>query len=198
MLLLLLFQFLLVSSGARENYSQDELMSIIRAEMKDQLETVEEKFKLKAANMQIELEDWKMKATSLESSLPTANDQAIKELTAVGVCARQNEWTSGFHTITYDYIISDYGGGAGLLDVTTGRFTCGTAGHYTITYSGYAYLLPGERIDVILYKNNAKLGYYAGWYSWVPSGSGSTRDQGSRTVVSLLCVSILPHPHHHN
>ena len=70
----------------------------------------------------------------------------------------------------YDRFITNFNnadrpnGGDGDLDLDTGVFTCMSAGHYTVNYSGWSYLSPGESVYLDLYHNGQELpeGRWAG------------------------------------
>ena len=65
-------------------------------------------------------------------------------------------------------------------------FHCLCPDHYTVTYGGLAQLDTGERALGIMYKNNVDIGEEGLWFCSY-SGTGLTSDQGSRTIVSILC-----------
>merc|ERR1712080_126879 len=96
--------------------------------------------------------------------------------------------------ITYDSLISDYnnsdkpGGGDGVMDIDSGHFTCLTAGHYTVTFSGWARVKPGEIAYVSLYHNGDRVDESEWWSYNSGSNRGWIQDQGSRTVIMHLAV----------
>ena len=72
------------------------------------------------------------------------------------------------------------------MDISTGRFTALTPGHYTVTFSGSARMDPGEYVKFQTMKNSVWVGYEGGWYSASGSDNGGWIDhQGSRTEVSV-------------
>merc|ERR1711890_7619 len=116
------------------------------------------------------------------------------DLPYVMSCAYQDKWTTASSTITYDSLLSDYNnsdkpnGGDGRMDITTGGFTCLTAGHYTVTYSGYVVADPGEDVYIYLHHNGERVEESL-WHSGQSSkNGGSIHDQGSRTVILHLAV----------
>ena len=71
------------------------------------------------------------------------------------------------------------------MDISTGKFTALTAGHYTVTYSGATLMGAGGKVWFWLVKNGGSAGSPGWWYSTSGSNSGGNYGQGSRTVVSL-------------
>ena len=72
------------------------------------------------------------------------------------------------------------------MDISTGQFTALTPGHYTVTYSGRAYMFPGEEVTFQMRKNGVIVGSEGEWYSYSNrANGGDIGDQGSRTVVSV-------------
>ena len=126
----------------------------------------------------------------LANSIPHAVEKAMRDLPYVMLCVFQETWdTSGGTTVTYDTFLSNYnnherpGGGDGLMNLETGIFTCMTAGHYTVSTSGFAELNAGELIDMWLFLNNQRVAE-SDWYQRAPTfSSGYKREMGSRTVV---------------
>ena len=130
----------------------------------------------------------------LANSIPHAVEQAMRDLPYVMLCVFQETWdTSAGTTITYDTFLSNYnnherpGGGDGLMNLETGIFTCMTAGHYTVSISGFSELNEGELIDMWLFQNDQRVAE-SDWYQRAPTftegfSSGYKREMGSRTVV---------------
>ena len=87
------------------------------------------------------------------------------------------------------------GGGDGQMDLNTGKFTCITPGHYTITYSADA-LYHEDMIHVLyLYLNEGRI-YESKWFQEAGMGyfvdtEGMIHATGSRTVVSYFANSPL-------
>merc|ERR1712080_416688 len=117
-----------------------EMKTMLRAELKKEMETEEEARKGKceaaeaAKKTEIEHEVYELKnkiekqestmkqeLTSIEKSLTTAVSQ-VKDLPYVMSCAYQDKWTTASSTITYDSLLSDYNnadkpnGGDGRMD----------------------------------------------------------------------------------
>ena len=207
MLLLLLLPWLMVTSMALEIGDQELLRAMVqemREEMEDKFVKVEqeaaatkselESMKVEAAAMMSKIEILEMEAAATKSSmssLPSTISQVVRDLPVLTTCAFRDYWPTPSSTITYERLITDYnnsdrpGGADGILDISTGVFHCLCPGHYTVTYSGKAYLESGERTVISIYMNNADLGYEGKWDSSA-TGTGLTRDQGSRTIVSIL------------
>ena len=176
-----------VRKEAEATKSQLKALKMEVAASKAKLETIEKETEA----IKSELAATKTSLVTLETGLPGIISQAVRDIPFLSVCAFQDVWDTAATTITYDRIVNDYnnadspGGGDGVLDVTTGVFTCLTAGHYTVAYSGVAVLQSGQDVDVRMYKNNADIGD-EGRFDAFYSGSGLAYDQGSRTLVSVL------------
>merc|ERR1712080_245629 len=185
----------------REETMMLEMKTVLRAELKKEMETEEEARKGKceaaeaAKKTEIEKQEGTMKQelTSIEKSLTTAVSQ-VKDLPYVMSCAYQDGWSRASSTITYDSLLSDYNnadkpnGGDGRMDITTGVFTCLTAGHYTVTYSGHVRVDPGEDVSIYLHHNGERV-EESQWYSYQSYENGGViYDQGSRTVILHLAV----------
>ena len=74
------------------------------------------------------------------------------------------------------------------MDITTGKFTAVTPGHYTVFFSGHALMNPGEDVIFYIMHNDEVAGESS--EAWWDSGSsisnaGYLNDQGSRSLVSL-------------
>ena len=74
-----------------------------------------------------------------------------------------------------------------MMDITTGVFTAITSGHYIITYSASADLVPGKSIYISIYHNGNPV-REGSWWSFLGAEGGISHmvDQGSRTVVSCF------------
>merc|ERR1712215_454091 len=103
-----------------------------------------------------------------EGEIETNNEltrlENSKDLPYVMTCAYKYRWETPSATITYDSLLSDYknsndvNGGDGIMDIKTGVYTViKPAGYYTITFSGYVYLRPGESLSMYLYHNGTKV-----------------------------------------
>merc|ERR1719481_1579623 len=111
----------------------------------------------------------KMKLTKREDNFANletsvAETRKTRGIPYVMTCAYKDLWQTSSATITYDSLLSDYknnddiNGGDGIMDITTGVFTViKPAGFYTITYSGWANLLPGDMIILHLYHNGTQV-----------------------------------------
>jgi len=199
----------------REEAMMDELKTVLRAELKKEMEAEEEVKKEKREaeeaatktqieNLQLEVFEVKNKIanqeatmkqqmTSVEKSLTTAVSQ-VRYRPFVMACAYQDGWIKDSATIPYDKLISNYtnadmpNGGDGVMDIGTGQFTCLTAGHYTVTFSGSVSVFPGETVDIYIYHNGDKV-EESEWRSYNSGDNGGEiYDQGSRTVILHLAV----------
>ena len=206
-MLLLLLCCLLATSSTLDTWDYGAVMAMVeqmaekmREEMKEEIEAVEEKFKKEAAAMKWELEAVKMEAAftktslaTLEASLPKTISQAVRDVPYFTGCALRDKWTTPSARITYDYLVSETdrpGGGNGDFDILAGVFTCLTSGHYTVTYSGHAFVEPGEYVVVSVYKNSGSIGSEGNWWSY-NGGLGLSQDQGSHTVVRECYILLL-------
>ena len=133
-----------------------------------------------------------MDAMTLTTKLLEVDQKSPRDLPFILTCAYQDRWSTPSATITYDRLTVDYnnsgrpGGGDGEMNISTGKFTALTPGHYTVTYSGYAQVYPGEQVVLKLMKNGVRVGIEGWWQSYSSSNNGgASYDQGSRTVVSV-------------
>lgn len=127
----------------------------------------------------------------LESEVRLALPGALGDLPYLTVCAAATNWAiTG--TVVYDRLITDFNnsdhinGGRGELDVASGTFTAGTAGHYTGTFSGVAEQdQQNSYMNLWLFKNGVKI-EDTYWFSRSGADSGSfNRQTNSRTVVGF-------------
>merc|ERR1719430_2293136 len=111
----------------------------------------------------------------------------VKEVPYLEVCGYQDEWYKSPSTISYDSILSEYhsGGGEGQLDITTGIFTAGTPGFYTVTYSGRSAVDPDQYVLMYLYHNGVRVDQ-SEWVTYLSDGDQRMEDQGSRTLTIHL------------
>ena len=168
---------------------------VMRQEMQEKVDVIREmreEMDEKDNKVKKQLDGLEARNTELTSKLREVDQKSLRDLPFVLTCAYKHDWSTPSATITYDRLTVDYnnsgrpGGGDGELDITTGKFTALTPGHYTVTYSGYARVDPGEKVIVQLMKNGQDVGYEGEWQSYCSSANGgSIRDQGSRTVVSV-------------
>jgi len=114
---------------------------------------------------------------------------ANRDLPYKVACAFTNQWTKEGQTISYDYILSDFDnsgrpfGGDGILNTTTGVYTCLMPGHYTISYSGTAVIGDGQKVSLHLFLNGAVVPESM-WYSFASGVFGQyLEDQGSKTLI---------------
>jgi|ERR1712059_44034 len=144
----------------------------------------------KVEQEQLQEKEVVMEEPSVETALNirASADQAAQ----LTVCGWKNQFFTKGATVTYDRLISDHsnknrGGIQGKLNVSTGRFTAMTAGHYTITYSAVAVLSPGQTVNSFLYLNGRYVGLHSGFWSH-NMGTAWAWDQGSRTVIVHMAV----------
>ena len=174
-----------------EMEEKDKQMEEMRKKVEEG-EVMTEEMKEKANEMKKQLNRLESRNVELTTKLKEVDQRSLKDLPFILTCAYQDKWTTPGATITYSSLSADYnnsdrpGGGDGDMDITTGKYTSLTAGHYTVTYSGISELSPGERVVFQLMKNGQNAGYDGRWYSQsVSNTDGRTDDQGSRTVVGL-------------
>merc|ERR1719419_5217 len=108
-------------------------------------------------------------------------------------CAYQKEWSTSSSTITYGSIISDYknsddvNGGDGVMNIHTGAYTViKPAGHYTVTFTGNAYLEPDEYVELFVYHNGTQVPETRWWSRNSEDNGGYMDDAGSKTVTLHL------------
>merc|ERR1719334_1246380 len=89
----------------------------------------------------------------LETSV--AEVRKTRGLPYVMTCAYKYGWSTSSARITYDFLVSDYknsddvNGGDGIMDISSGVYTViKPAGHYTITFSGWAAMMPGREVQL--------------------------------------------------
>ena len=90
------------------------------------------------------------------------------------------------------------GGGDGQMDLNTGKFTCITPGHYTITYSADALYHADKTHVLFLYLNEVRI-YESRWFQEAGMGyytetEGMIHATGSRTVVGYFANLPLIYP----
>ena len=135
----------------------------------------------------------------LEKSLATAVEQGLRDLPYEMVCAYKEMWYEADSfpgsVISYDRITVEFnnsnqpGGADGTMDIKTGVFTTVTSGYYIITFSGNAYVEPGEYTEMWLHHNGVRVEESQIVTSMLVGDSGDAiGGQGSRTVVSTLIV----------
>lgn len=213
MLLLLLLSCLLLHSKG-ETCSKDELEEMMDkrdAALKAKMEAIEQNFDQQTHKLEKnfeqknkELEDkFDQKNKKLEQTNLELNQRlsALPDIPFVTTCAYQSKWGTPSAVITYDRISSHFdnadrpNGGDGDLNTETGVYTCLTAGHYTITYSGDVALRPGQTLVFNLYKNGASVveegQFYAEAYNPDSSHNGYNSYPGSRTLVSRISVNFV-------
>merc|ERR1712080_306621 len=166
-------------------------------EMGAEREAEKNKWENKEVDMMMEIKKLTRKVEKQEATFKEEvflAQSEVRDLPYVMACASQHYWNStGATTITYHHLLSDYNnadkpnGGDGELDITTGQFTCLTAGHYTVTFSGYVGLHPGEDVYTFIYHNGEQVKESV-WHSPVGSTGGYMYDQGARTVIMHLSV----------
>ena len=135
----------------------------------------------------------RLQHAALTSQMKYVEQKSLKVQPIVVACAYQNHWTTPSSTITYERLSADFdngecpGGGEGSMDITTGKFTAVTPGHYTVSFSGHAFVNPGEDVIFYIMHNDQVAGVSseAWWHSGSSiSNAGWLSDQGSRSMVS--------------
>ena len=116
-------------------------------------------------------------------------------------CAYQDQWTVPDTTMSFDSFILNYnnadkpGGGDGEMDLNTGVFTCLTGGHYTISFSAYHNLNPGEKTNLYIYLNGKEVAASDGEQLNSSGNGGHIITQGGRTLVSQCSIlRLTSHP----
>ena len=173
-----------------------EMETKMKAEMetmKAEMETMKAEMETKLGKKDAEMETMRAKVSALErkaevADLPGALAEAIRDVPQVLVSVTKYYWATPDATITFDTFISYYksGGGHGTLDLATGVFTCMTPGFYTITFSGYSWLDPGEENMIYAHVRGVMIAE-SRYRDSSSSGVGDTiQTQGSKTMVSPL------------
>jgi len=110
-------------------------------------------------------------------------------------CAYRHYWDTTGATINYSSLLSDYNnadkphGGDCVMDIGSGQFTCLTAGHYTVTFSGSTVVHPGQEVRGIYLYHNGERVEESRWLSYSDGANGGRLNvQGSRTVTLHLAV----------
>jgi len=122
-------------------------------------------------------------------TVPEAVKSVVASLPTLVISAFKNEWTQPDSTITYDSFLTNHsrGANAGELDLKTGVFTCAQAGHFTVTFSAYAQLQPGEGVWLHLAHQEEEV-VESKWRHKVSDGAvgGWIYCQGCRSVTVHL------------
>ena len=171
------------------------------AVLKKELKEVKGELEKKEAVLRKEMETKEAvlrKELASKEEVGMAVTQGLRDLPYLTLCVYQDHWASPDSTITYDSFLTDFnngerpGGADGQLDLGTGVFTCLSAGIYSVTFSGTAWLNPAERVDVWLYLNGV-LVPESYWAAYTTSGTigNPLGVPGSRSLVSVL-LSVPP------
>jgi hypothetical protein len=194
MLPLLLLLVPAPSAGQHCLREVDKLGSELRAEVEELKAIVREMKTEKDA--EVELRDKKdAEVEALKASMKEM--KAEMDLPTVIICAYKDYWMVALGaTLPYDRFITNFNnadqenGGDGVLDLDTGVFTCLTAAHYTINFSGYSYLLPDDDFRLELYHNGEVLAE-GRWYDSLSSSAGGySYSQGARTLVTHVITPL--------
>ena len=201
----LLSCLLLASQGWADMGEIQKMVEEMRGEMKEMMEKVEkgdvmrEEMREEMQEKDNEMKEVKKQLDMLESrnvelttQLKEVDQKSLRDLPYVLTCAYQHDWTTPDATITYNSLGADFnnsdkpGGGDGDMNISTGKFTALTAGHYTVTYSGLAGFYPHEQVLFKLYHNGQSAGDEGQWVTHSSgTGGGLAVDQGARTLVSF-------------
>ena len=167
-------------------------VDVMREEMREEMrEVMREEMGEKDNKVKTQLDVLEARNTELTTKLREVDQKSPRDLPFILTCAYKHDWSTPGATITYDRLTVDYnnsgrpGGGDGDMDISTGKFTALTPGHYTVTYSGIAKVDPGEYVNFQLMKNGKSVGTEGWWESYSSSNGGRISDEGSRTVVSV-------------
>lgn len=138
--------------------------------------------------MEARLEALEVKLEEKESKLAAL--EASRTLPQVVMCAYQDLWMQEDSPISFDEFLTNYNNvdGDGALDLTTGTFTAGNAGYYSISFGGDVGTGPGLYTNIYLYKNNEKV--YASRFHLEDrrESGGDIITQASRSLVLELEV----------
>ena len=177
-----------ITEKDREMEEMQKKVDVKREEMREKDREMDEKDN----KVKKQLDVLEARNTELTTKLREVDQKSPRDLPVVLLtCAYKEFWTTPSAIITYDRLSVDYnnsgrpGGGDGDMDISTGKYTALTPGHYTVTYSGYARVDPGEYVYFQLMKNGVGVGSEGEWQSHSSDNGGSIQDQGSRTVVSV-------------
>merc|ERR1711962_1681791 len=131
-----------------------------------------------------EKSDLIMKLDVMRNQVDRLEAKLRRESPVVISCAYQDKWDKAASVITYD---SHVVGGAGGIDLDTGRFTLGKggSGYYSVTYSGWAELERGQEVMLWLYRNGEWVGNHGRWIA-SNKNTEAVEEQGSRTVILHL------------
>ena len=167
----------------------DAKMTVEKKEMEEKMEVLREEMQEKDNRMKKQLDLLETRNAEMTTKLKEVDRKSITDLPYVMACAFRYNWAtaSASSTITYERLSVDYnsGGGDGDMDISTGKFTALTPGHYTVTFSGVAGMSPGEQVYFQLMLNDKYAGDEGEWRSLPSSSNSFSNDQGSRTVVSV-------------
>ena len=147
-----------------EMMEKDREMEVMREEMQEKVDVIREAMEEKDNKVKKQLDVLEARNTELTSKLREVEQKSLRDLPYVLTCAFQSSWYTPGATITYERLTVDYnnsdkpGGGDGRMDISTGLFTALTPGHYTVTYSGFAEVGPGEGVYFQLRKNGVDVG----------------------------------------
>ena len=181
---------------------REEISVELRKEMREELHmNMEEKvgklmkemdvIKQEKSEMEERVAEVTKKLEAHELKVNEMEAKSTKDQPFVMACAYTAFWSTSSSTISFDRLSADYNnadrpGSDGRMDLATGIFTALTAGHYTVTYSGHAFLSPGEAVEFLLYRNGQDMGREGAWYASSDSNdAGPTRDQGTKSLVSV-------------
>jgi len=213
LLLPLLLCFAPWAKAVKDSGVKEEEMMMVRmvnlvAEVRQQLEQLEQKNIDLSINMERREEEMEEQLKTFESEnaeqglqLAKLEARVSKESAYLMTCAQKSSWpTIRNATITFDYLTADFnnadsaeGGADGHLDIEAGVFTSLTAGVYEVTFSGVSVISPGGEAEsssdqyFYLMHNGESEGDEAEWWSKADSGNlGDTYDMGSRSVILML------------
>merc|ERR1711936_207020 len=173
-MLLYTLAILLLVSISREQSCEEQVTELRReviemlekkdAEMISRLEEKDKEWKAEIAKLAKDTVDTRSDVARISADIPAVISQSVKEIPVISVCGYQFDWFRSSSTIPYDSTLSEYsncdkpGGGCYTLDLSTGVFTALTAGHYTVTFSGYImYSWAKELVQLYSYKNGEQI-----------------------------------------
>merc|ERR1712029_826283 len=152
------------------------------------LKQMKEELKVESDQLREKLEDQNTEIQLLKEGIRELSKRAAtKDQPHELACAFTHRWSKEGKTVNYDYLLSDHtSSGDGVLNTTTGVYTCQQPGHYTVSYSGTAVIKDGQKASLHLYQNGVVVPASM-WYSFASGISGQyLQDQGSKTLILYM------------
>merc|ERR1719285_235092 len=161
-----------------------EMIKAVNAATKENLKRKEVEMLKKIEDLQRENQDLTIKIEEV-ASLDTSVNEALPRTDSVAICGYTQGWNTPSATITYDSLLVD-NSESGQLDTESGVFTCLAAGLYSVSFSGQAYLDPGEYFRMFVLRNGKRV-EESRFYAQAAADNGNAiYQQGSRNLVLAL------------